>query len=392
MKKIAKHLTFVLVCLLLAQDASASILGWTQKANFGSHGRHRGIGIAIGNRGYMGLGHYNGAGPNIVMKDWWEFDPATNSWTQRADYIGNNGNGNYACLAFGMDQYGYIGGGQVGSDNNLYRYDPATNSWTPVIVLPGYYANNEGFVINNKGYAMNGNSLQEFDPVTNTWTLKSPMPFSVWTWNSTFVVDGKGYVKSNASLWEYKPLNDQWVNRAVFPGLASAGGASFAQNNKGYIVCGYDGSLSLVQTELWEFNPATNEWLQLPDFPGSARRFCSAFTVNNRSYFGIGTNGTNFNDFWEFNANLISADVESIEDDIQFTFGPNPSVDHITFSSEKLSNFSIRIYSMNGELITTLEATNSTCELNRNGLPSGTYLFEVLSENQSLLTKRFIFN
>lgn len=392
MKKTLLHSALFLLCFFFVQAVSASISGWTQKANFGTHGRHRGIGMSIGNKGYMGLGHYNGAGPNIVMKDWWEFDPATNSWTQRADYIGNNGNGNYASMAFGMDEYGYLGGGQVGNDPNLYRYDPTTNTWTLMGPIPMTYQNREGFVVNNKGYAASGNSLNEYDPVTNTWTLKNTMPFTVWTWNSTFVIDGKGYIKSNSSLWEYKPLNDQWVSRASFPGLATAGGASFTQNNKGYIICGYAGSLSQVQSEFWEFNPALNAWTQLPEFPGTARRFCSAFSINDRSYFGIGTNGTNFSDFWEFNADLIYADINSLENDIQLTYGPNPAVDLVRFSSKALTDYSIRIYSISGDLITTLASVNSECELHRNGLPSGTYLFEVMQDNKSLLTKRFIFN
>ena len=249
MKKIITHSFAILVCMLLSQAAFASISGWTQKANFGAEGRHRGIGMSIGNRGYMGLGHYNGAGPNIVKKDWWEYDPATNAWTQRADYIGNNGNGNYACMAFGMDEFGYIGGGQVGSDANLYRYDPVTNQWSLMGPMPMQYMNREGFVINNKGYAVSGNSLSEYNPATNSWTTKNIMPFSVFSWNSTFVVDGKGYIKAGTDLWEYKPLNDQWVIRAPFPGLATAGGASFTQNNKGYFVCGYAAFLSEVQEE-----------------------------------------------------------------------------------------------------------------------------------------------
>ncbi len=390
-----KHLlpSVLLVLLFLgAQNASASIYGWVQKANFGAQGRHRGTGIAIGNRGYMGLGHYNGAGPNIVMKDWWEYDPATNAWTQRADYIGNNGNGNYASLALGMDQYGYVGGGQSGGDLNLYRYDPSTNSWTAMGAMPANFVNNEGFVLNNKGYAMSGSTLREYDPATNSWTQKNAMPFSVWTWNSSFVVDGKGYVKSSNSLWEYKPLLDQWVIRASFPGLTSGGAAAFAQYNKGYIICGYAGSLALVQSEVWEFDPALNTWTQLPDFPGTSRRFCSGFTVNNRSYFGIGTNGTNFNDFWEFNGSDIYADLNSIDSDVQFSFGPNPSVDYIRFSSEELKDFSVRIYTMSGQFITELEAQNSQCELQRDGMPSGTYIFEVRQDDRSLLTKRFIFN
>ena len=79
----------VFAAALMSFDASA---WWEKRADFGSNARHRGTGLSIGNKGYFGLGHYNGAGPNIVMSDWWEYDPATNSWSQKADYIGNNGN------------------------------------------------------------------------------------------------------------------------------------------------------------------------------------------------------------------------------------------------------------------------------------------------------------
>jgi len=391
MKKAVIHSVSIILALLLSQDVMASISGWTQKANFGAEGRHRATGISIGNKGYMGLGHYNGAGPNIVKKDWWQYDPATNSWTQKADYIGNNGNGNYACIAFGMDEYGYIGGGQVGSDANLYRYDPVLNEWTLMGLMPMQYVNREGFVINNKGYAASGTDFHEYDPATNTWTPKNPTPFSVWSWNSTFVIDGKGYIKADAALWEYKPLTDQWVSRAPFPGLASGGGASFSQNNKGYFVCGYDGAFSQVQRELWEFDPALNQWTQLPDFPGSKRRFCTAFSINGRSYFGIGTSGTNYNDIWEFNASQVYAGIQS-EDEIQFSFGPNPSADVIRFSSTELNKYSVRILNPSGQVITTLNSENAKCELHRNGLPAGTYLFEVIHDNKTLLTKRFIYN
>lgn len=392
MKKILIQFGILTLCIFATHDVSASILGWTQKANFGGVGRHRGTGISIGTKGYMGLGHYNGAGPNIVKKDWWEYDPATNAWTQRADYTGNNGNGNYACVAFGMGDYGYVGGGQVGVNSDFVRFDPSTNTWTPMANLPAYLANNEAFAIGTKGYAMSGTQLWEYNSQTNAWTLKNPMPFNVSTWNSNFVIEGKAFVKNSSTLWEYNPVLDQWANRASFTGLATGGSASFSHFGKGYIVAGYSGALSAVQSELWEFDPATNVWTQLPDFPGTARRFCSAFSIGDRAYFGIGTNGTNFNDFWEFNVNLVSANVDDLYADIQFSIGPNPAIDFVQFSSEKLSDFTVVVYNMSGQEIASIEASNNTCVLNRNGLPAGTYLCKVIKDDRAIHTQRFIFN
>ena len=175
----------------------------------------------------MGLGHYNGAGPNIVMKDWWQFDPSTNSWSQKADYIGNGGNGSYAVLAFGMEKYGYIGGGQVAWDASFYKYDPVTNSWSAVANSPTISVNRTGFVIGDKGYYLSSNNVFEFDATNNVWNIKNNAPFFVSVWNSAFTIDNKGYMKTGGALWEYKPSIDQWASRAAFPGLSSAGAVSF---------------------------------------------------------------------------------------------------------------------------------------------------------------------
>jgi len=61
---------FISIFVLLLTSSSFS--QWTKKANLGGVGRHRGTGISIGNKGYIGLGHTNGTGVNIDFKDWWQ--------------------------------------------------------------------------------------------------------------------------------------------------------------------------------------------------------------------------------------------------------------------------------------------------------------------------------
>ena len=82
---------------------------WTKKANLGGVGRHRGTGIAIGNKGYIGLGHTNGTGVNIDFKDWWQYDPASDSWTQKANFPVLI----HGAVSFGTDTKGYVGGGST---------------------------------------------------------------------------------------------------------------------------------------------------------------------------------------------------------------------------------------------------------------------------------------
>ncbi len=390
MKKLS--LILVSLSLLISLDGWSAVSGWSQKASLAAHGRHRGVGIAIGTKGYMGLGHYNGAGPNIVLKDWWQYDPASNTWTQKADYIGNGGNGTYAPLTFGMDDYGFIGGGQVAFSLSFYKYDPATNLWSAVADCPVHSQNFKAFAFGTKGYCIEGNQVYEYDAITDIWSVKTSIPFTVGVWNSSFVIDGKGYIKNGTSLWEYKPTTDQWTNRASYPGIATRASASFSQNNKGYIVCGYSGSLSNVQGETWEFDPALNQWNQLLDFPGTKRRFCSGFTIGNRAFMGIGTNGTNFSDLWEFDATQVYADLDEQTNKSNFHAFPNPAVNLIKFKSDQLKEFEIHIFSLTGKLIGEVSATNGFVTFNRGNISSGAYLYQVVFDGEIIHQERILFN
>ena len=61
---------------------------WTQKADFGGAARSGAVGFSIGNKGYMGTG----VSGNTKFNDFWEYDPETNVWTQKANvtFTGRN--------------------------------------------------------------------------------------------------------------------------------------------------------------------------------------------------------------------------------------------------------------------------------------------------------------
>lgn len=360
---------------------------WIQRSDFGSVGRHRATGIAIGTKGYMGLGHYNGAGPNIVFSDWWEFDPATNAWSQKADYAGNNGNGSYGVLSYGLDTIGFVGGGQVANSSEFYKYSPVTNTWTQAANFPVSAQNNQGFSIESTCYLIKNSSVYAYNVATNSWTVKNSAPFAVSTWNSTFTIDNKGYVKNGNSFFEYKPVTDQWAVRAQFPGLATGGSVGFAQLNKGYIVAGYAGWLSEVTNEVWEFDPSINEWKQLPEFPGTKRRFSSGFTIKDRSYLGTGTNGTNFNDFWEFDADASTAALSELEN-VEVKCFPNPVHDQLNIRLNSYDEITVLVYNAFGQKVLEETHVSSSFSLPFDGFKPGTYICKIFIQNQLIQTER----
>ncbi|XOV67229.1 MAG: T9SS type A sorting domain-containing protein [Fluviicola sp.] len=376
---------FIAIVFCLAESAEA---GWIKRADMAGGARHRGTGCSIGNKGYLGLGHYNGTGVNIVLKDWWEYDPATNAWTQKADYIGGTSAGNYGVLILSIGDYAYVTGGAF-NDPDVHRYDPKNNVWTTVATAPESFSNTEGFVIGNKGYAMRSGNLYEFDTATNTWNFLGNLPFGLSTWMGAFSTAEKGYVRTSTGFYEYKPSTNQWTTRASFPGIATAASMNFVQRGKLYVVAGYGGGLSNVTREVWEYDPFMNAWTMLEEFPGTSRRFGAAFSIGDRSYCGNGTNGTNFADFWEFDSELyLSTDYLSIE---KVNVYPNPAINHVNIKLEGYENFQVTLTDMTGQAVRQLESNSGTLLIERDNLPPGQYFANIKVKEHYLGTKKLIF-
>src|SRR5438874_2713322 len=81
---------------------------WTQKANFGGSARFGAVGFSIGIKGYIGTGINGSCCPFNVLKDIWEYDPTTDTWTQKADFGG--GLRGWA-VGFSIGDKGYVGTG-----------------------------------------------------------------------------------------------------------------------------------------------------------------------------------------------------------------------------------------------------------------------------------------
>jgi N-acetylneuraminic acid mutarotase len=76
-----KKITFLFAILFAAGLSISRAQGtWTKKADFGGGSRESGIGFSIGSKGYIGTGKNQGGN---YTKDFWEYDPATNAWTQK---------------------------------------------------------------------------------------------------------------------------------------------------------------------------------------------------------------------------------------------------------------------------------------------------------------------
>jgi len=248
------------------------------------------------------------------MKDFWEYDPVTNVWTQKADFGGSK---RYKATGFAIGTKGYIG---TGYDLNgsfvksFWEYDPATNVWTQKAVFGGTARQNAvGFSIGSKGYIGTGitatneykKDFWEYDPAADTWTQKANFGNTVREAAVGFSIGSKGYIgtgnNSNGykkDFWEYDPATDTWTQKAAFGGTARQGATGFSTDTKGYILTGYDGT---YKNDFWEYDPSTNTWTQMEDFTGAARAYAVGLSISGKGYIGTGSNSSStFDDFREY--------------------------------------------------------------------------------------------
>ncbi|MCB9289799.1 MAG: hypothetical protein H6560_21015 [Lewinellaceae bacterium] len=145
---------------------------WTQKADFEGGKRYSAVGFSIGTKGYIGTGIDEKLKP---LKDFWEYDPQTDIWIKKADFEGGE---RYSAVGFSIGTKGYIGTGRAldidsPHKKDFWEFNPLSDSWTEKPDFEGVKRGLAiGFSINEKGYIVTGvnnssqpqNDFWEYDP------------------------------------------------------------------------------------------------------------------------------------------------------------------------------------------------------------------------------------
>lgn len=201
-------------------------------------------------------------------------------------------------IAFSIGDKGYFGGGKNGSGNpltDLWMYDPATDTWTERANMPA--SGMFGLSLNGTGYLMTAaasNNLHAYDPVADAWMPRADRPNGAMDPGSTgFAVEGKLYVWGGMSsgphqFWSYDPVTDTWEQRADRPGtdLSGNGGMGFTIGNRGYIASGWmPGTQTATASYSTScYNPATDTWSEGGSFLVPAFADGQIFAIGNRAY------------------------------------------------------------------------------------------------------------
>lgn len=253
----------ILIILLYSSSLFSSIT-WEQKAPF-NHPHGQPAVIEIGGKIYL----LDGGDPVTGSYDYGKlemYDPATNTWTDKADMIRGKA-GNFGALATNGKIYALGGEGPSPGrwSPEIYEYDPASNSWSQ--------KNNWSSPKRDFGYA-------ELD-------------------GKIYIAGGQPNYSSCSSKFElYDPVADNWSELASLPTTMTVCPLA-AVNDKIYMIGGRTGN-STITDWVYEYDPYSNTWTQKTSMP-TVRQWHSLSVYNSKIYVLSGSDVDNnyMEDIWD---------------------------------------------------------------------------------------------
>jgi N-acetylneuraminic acid mutarotase len=197
---------------------------------------------------------------NVGVKTLFVYNPATNTWTRKADMPAGGCCGSQGVI--GGELYVYVSSESSGP-GRLYRYTPGTDRWATLASPSGEHVFPEGaavagkfYLVGNRGGPGSGDQLEVYNPATNSWTTKAPMPQPSGQVMASAVLNGKFYVAggvergtgdAQATLRVYDPVTNTWTTRAPMPNPRSwAAGAAAA--GRVFVLGGLNASETVLAT------------------------------------------------------------------------------------------------------------------------------------------------
>jgi hypothetical protein len=305
------------------------------------------------------LGYSNG----FELQDLWEYDPALNTWTAKANF---SGVGRGSAIADVVNGKAYVGTG----------FSPST-----------------GFPID----------LWEYNPVTNAWAAKATMPGIALYESHTFSIGDTMYVVGGCGgssllehneFWAYSVSSNSWTQKTDFPGgIPRWYATTFSLGGIGY--CGYGSVGSNYQGDFYSYDPSTG-WAAIPG-NGFGMLFNDGgggVATSSKGYCISGVTSSNPNppttDLWEYVPLLTS--ISEISSDLQISIYPNPATGTLNISLPENQKSQIQIFNAMGMLLKEIELslpiTIRTTQINISDLPDGLYFIQL--KNNSQKTQKFI--
>lgn len=304
--------------------------GWLRVEDF-PYPYAEGAPAVVNGKSYAGFGckKSNGCMPADLARDFWAFDPASQSgngeWTAAKDispFITNR----YNATAFALDNAYYAIFGEYYENNasnpvrDFCKLDIQNNTWTADIPFDPAFTRRTGavsFVLNGYAYVGLGrdkdykelNDLWEYNPVTSAWRKVANMPLrksmldvqenqgryeavAFTIGNLAYVGSGQWRTTALRDFWRFSPDPTgpgEWTPVAFLPpeAIARYQAVAFSIAEKGYVGTGYNPTEGYLN-DFWEYDPTLDQWNKRTPFQGLARTNAMGFALAGYGYIGTG--------------------------------------------------------------------------------------------------------
>ncbi|CAN5509278.1 hypothetical protein BH11BAC2_BH11BAC2_25620 [soil metagenome] len=399
-----------IVLLSLFSIAGATPGSWSAQNLFSNLSRSYSVTFVINGKGYFGTGAFASGSNNIFLKDFWEYDPTSDTWTQKADYAGNERTG---ASGFSTANFGYVGLGadQLTTYKDFWQFDPNGNVWTAKAVFPGtqrvyaisYTAGGSGYIGLGRAYTPFGNTLffndvYQYDESNDAWIQKGNYPGLARSWANTVELNGKGYIIAGSSgggildeVWEYTPGTDGWIQKSSLPG-ARTYATGFAMHDSAFVGLGrqQNGNVFTFFNDMWAYDPIADTWSAMTSFPGAPRYRAIAFGLIDHGYIALGSDAfTEFNDVWKFDP--LVPTITGISNAASQNIKIYPTVTTGQVKVEGLSSndvWTIHLFTSTGQSVYRTRIQNSEIfSLDLSNFTSGIYILKMESAGKIISEK-----
>lgn len=237
---------------------------WTQKPDFPGEKRSYTSSFVLNNEAYVGLGATQQAYEQILLKDFYKYNPNTEEWTKTADFPGSP---RHSAASFVKDGKAFVGTGNIKREdinlpydegiitNDFWSFNPQNEQWTEVQNFPYKTGRAVGLTIENAGYVFEGGKLKEY--TGNLWTDKCTVSYSPYLPDKSFTIGSIGYIAVsgvNILGFDSKLNQIKTIPGSVPVDVLCIGPSIFVINKKAYFICAepYGNSRNTV----WEFDPS----------------------------------------------------------------------------------------------------------------------------------------
>ena len=246
---------------------------WTKLKDFPGPARGFAAGAAFNGKGYMGFG----VSSSSYLNDLWEYDPTNDSWKQLASCPGLARRHPVFTITENGKLYVGLGDGPNSSGTfdpgfkDWWEYDIANNTWTQKDDLPAAGRHHPYFFsIGTDVYAGFGDNHDEvfkdfykFNSVNSEWTILNDFPGERRVAGAQFAYKGKGYIVDGegsdhqnldeGELHRYNPETDKWTTLAFHSGDGLWAPGAFVLDSMVYVVGGDDDD-DVSSSTLWAYS------------------------------------------------------------------------------------------------------------------------------------------